>query len=91
MRTTTKIATAATFLFAACSVSPPATPTGEVATQAPPVTAQPEIAPSATPEQPSASPTTTSPAAMLTPLDLASDLEAIRLRMLHSHENWRSI
>jgi hypothetical protein len=78
-------------LLAACGAPPSATPTREVATQAPVVSAQPDIPPSSTPEQPAASPTATTPAATLAPLDLTTDLETIRLRMLHSHENWRSI
>lgn len=78
-------------LLAACGGPPSATPTSEVATQAPAVSAQPDMPPSNTPEQQAASPTATSLAATPAPLDLTADLETIRLRMLHSHENWRSI
>lgn len=85
MRITTLIAATAILLLTACGGLPPATPAGEVATQA-------EILPSSTPEQPTAAPPTlTSPAPPLAPLDLTSDIEAIRLRMLHSHETWRSL
>ncbi|HET7010989.1 MAG TPA: hypothetical protein VFI11_09460, partial [Anaerolineales bacterium] len=59
----------------ACGLTPPAPPTPEFAAQPSAITA---VAP-----RPSAT--------ALAPLNLASDGETIRLRMLHSHENWRSI
>ncbi len=82
---------AATLLLAACGAPPSATPTPEVATRAPAVSEQPEVQASLTPEQPAGSPTATPPSATLAPLDLTSDLETIRLRMLHSHANWHSL
>lgn len=52
-----------------------------------PTMAQGEITPFDTAEQL----VTTSTATPLVPLDLSSDIETIRQRMLHSHETWSSI
>ena len=90
MRNAITLVVAATILLAGCGRSPTVSPTLEAPTDAPAASTEPENIPPGTPDQPAATPSPTSPSALL-PLDLTSDLETIRLRMLHSHENWRSI
>ncbi len=86
----------AAVLLAACGAPSAGTP----GVEAPTDTAEPILSPSAPAAEPQASATqeqgmataeATQPASTLLPLDLQSDLEAIRLRMLHSHESWHSI
>jgi hypothetical protein len=87
---------AAALLLSACAAPSVNTPAAEAPTD----TAEPMASLSIPTAEPQASPTqeqgmptgeATQPAATLVPLDLQSDLEAIRLRMLHSHESWHSI
>ena len=91
MRSAITLVVATTILLVGCGRSPTVSPTLEAPTDAPAASTQPETPPSATPEQPADTRTATAPAATLVPLDLLSDLETIRLRMLQSHNNWHSI
>jgi hypothetical protein len=82
-------------LLAACGGPSVSTPRVEAPTDTagPPASLSaptPELQASPTQEQGTAT-VEAPPAATLLPLDLQSDLEAIRLRMLHSHESWQSI
>jgi hypothetical protein len=91
MRSIPAIIFASAALLAACAAPASETPAHEVDTHTRAAATQPVILPSGTPVLPAPSPTATSLAPTLAPLDLTSDLETIRLRMLHSHENWRSL
>jgi len=85
-------------LVAGCQVQP----TGEVSLASPTVTSQaevpptstptlPTVTPPSTPEQPTPTLATPSPTATLAPLNMQSDIDTIRERLLHSHESWQSL
>ncbi len=98
MRILIIVATAAMFLITGCQ----AQPTAEIPLASPVITAQAEMPPSRTPElptitpsstleQPTPTPATPSPTATWAPLDMQSDIDTIRERMVHSHESWQSL
>jgi len=91
MRRTSALVVAAILLLAGCGAPPTDTPMVEAPTDVPSAPTPSETLPSPATEQPAATIGPTQAVATLLPLSLQSDLETIRLRMLHSHQNWRSI
>lgn len=88
MRTATNLVIAGMILLAGCAAPAAGTPTPEAPIETSAVSTQPGPLPTNTPQPPGATPTATE---TLAPLGLQSDLESIRLRMLHSQDYWHSM
>ena len=91
MRAKIILAMAVILLCAGCGAQPQAPPPLASPTQAPTLTATAEPSPTRTPQPPTSTPTLVPPTPTLAPLSMASGIDAIRQRMLHSRETWQSL